>query len=209
MTDTTTDPTEAGVTAAFAEMTRRFGALAQITREDARALVDAAITDMQAESERQAHEIRRLQNNEVNDCDLLGVHEREIDRLRTLNAKLEAEIERLRERLGPRGLVVAMIDGAGHYVNETVAAELDHLRVALTDLVADFVNPGDGGPFEDGEVPALDRARAILGGTETQQLAPDDSDAEIEQLRGRMVTTWGPAERAEVARRAVSGEEGR
>ena len=38
------------------------------------------------------------------------------------------EIERLRERLGPRGLEVVMIDGAGHYVNEKVKAEIERLR---------------------------------------------------------------------------------
>jgi phosphopantetheine adenylyltransferase len=38
------------------------------------------------------------------------------------------EIERLRERLGPRGLEVVMIDGAGHYVNEKVKAEVERLR---------------------------------------------------------------------------------
>jgi hypothetical protein len=35
-----------------------------------------------------------------------------------------AEIERLRERLGPRGLEVVMIDGTGHYVSAAVAAKL-------------------------------------------------------------------------------------
>lgn len=35
-----------------------------------------------------------------------------------------AEIERLRERIGPRGLEVVMIDGTGHYVSEAVAKEL-------------------------------------------------------------------------------------
>lgn len=38
------------------------------------------------------------------------------------------EIERLRERLGPRGLEVIEIDGAGHYVNEKVKAEIERLR---------------------------------------------------------------------------------
>lgn len=33
---------------------------------------------------------------------------------------------------------------------------------ALDDLVKECVNPGDGGPFEAGEWPALDRARAAL-----------------------------------------------
>lgn len=33
---------------------------------------------------------------------------------------------------------------------------------ALIDLTAAFVNPGDGAPFESGEVPELDRARAAI-----------------------------------------------
>jgi hypothetical protein len=42
------------------------------------------------------------------------------------------EIERLRERLGPRGLEVIMIDGAGHYVNEKVKAEIERLRALVS-----------------------------------------------------------------------------
>lgn len=38
------------------------------------------------------------------------------------------EIARLRERLGPRGLEVVMIDGIGHYVNAKVKAEIERLR---------------------------------------------------------------------------------
>lgn len=48
-----------------------------------------------------------------------------------IQAAIEAtgtEIGRLRERLGPRGLEVVMIDGAGHYVNEKVKAEIERLR---------------------------------------------------------------------------------
>lgn len=41
------------------------------------------------------------------------------------------ENRRLRERLGPRGLEVVEIDGAGHYVNEKVKAEIDALRHAV------------------------------------------------------------------------------
>ena len=40
------------------------------------------------------------------------------------------ELEMLRERLGPRGLEVVEIDGAGHYVNEKVKAEIERLRGA-------------------------------------------------------------------------------
>ena len=37
------------------------------------------------------------------------------------------------------------------------------LRRALATLVEESVNPGDGGPYEDGEWPALDAARRALG----------------------------------------------
>ena len=40
----------------------------------------------------------------------------------------EAELARLRKRVGPRGLEVVMIDGVGHYVSEAVAKELARLR---------------------------------------------------------------------------------
>lgn len=39
------------------------------------------------------------------------------------------EIERLRERCYPDAVV--MIDGVGHYVNETVKAEIERLRDAI------------------------------------------------------------------------------
>lgn len=42
--------------------------------------------------------------------------------------ELRIEVERLRERLGPRGLEVVMIGDTGHYVNETIKAEIDGLR---------------------------------------------------------------------------------
>ncbi len=50
--------------------------------------------------------------------------------------RAEAENERLRERLGPRGLEVVEINGAGHYVNERVKAEIDRLRAALAQIHA-------------------------------------------------------------------------
>lgn len=49
---------------------------------------------------------------------------------------LETENRMLRERLGPRGLEVVMIDGRGHYVNEAVKAEIERLRA---DIPADVV----------------------------------------------------------------------
>lgn len=42
-----------------------------------------------------------------------------------------AENQRLRDRLGPRGLEVVFINGSGHYVNEDVKAEIDRLRDLL------------------------------------------------------------------------------
>lgn len=44
------------------------------------------------------------------------------------------EIRRLRERLGPRGLEVVEIDGAGHYVNEKVKAEIARLRSVIQNI---------------------------------------------------------------------------
>jgi hypothetical protein len=41
---------------------------------------------------------------------------------------LLSEVRMLRERLGPRGLEVVVIDGAGHYVNKKVKAEIERLR---------------------------------------------------------------------------------
>lgn len=48
--------------------------------------------------------------------------------------EVTAEIKRLRERLGPRGLEVVFIDGAGHYVNEKVKAEIERLRAVVGEL---------------------------------------------------------------------------
>lgn len=45
--------------------------------------------------------------------------------------ELMEENRRLRERLGPRGLEVVEIDGAGHYVNEKVKAEIEQLRSTI------------------------------------------------------------------------------
>jgi hypothetical protein len=48
-------------------------------------------------------------------------------------AAKDAEIERLCERLGPRGLVVVNIGPAGHYVSEAVAAHIERLTRELSD----------------------------------------------------------------------------
>jgi hypothetical protein len=75
--------------------------------------------------------------------------------------QLLAENERLRERLGPRGLEVVMIGDRGHYVNETVKRELESLRLQLAtekEITANLAwaveHPvrasGQGHPKEDG-----------------------------------------------------------
>ncbi len=46
--------------------------------------------------------------------------------LRAELAEAKQEIDRLRERLGPMGLVVVEINGSGHYVSEIVA---DHIAL--------------------------------------------------------------------------------
>jgi hypothetical protein len=58
----------------------------------------------------------------------------EIARLEARGAELETENTRLRERLGPHGLVVVMVDGVGHYVNEAVAAEIDRLPARIAEI---------------------------------------------------------------------------
>ena len=60
------------------------------------------------------------------------------------------EIERLRERLGPRGLEVVEIDGVSHYVNEAVKAEIERLR----DLLRRAVSYGNIEPQLDIEIAA-------------------------------------------------------
>jgi hypothetical protein len=61
------------------------------------------------------------------------VHEAEIRRLAIECGQAKDEIKRLRERLGPVGLEVVEIDGAGHYVNEKVKAEIERLTAQLPD----------------------------------------------------------------------------
>jgi len=54
--------------------------------------------------------------------------------VKKLRADLDAaneEVEKLRERLGPHGLVVVDIDKTGHYVSEKVADEITRLRTDL------------------------------------------------------------------------------
>jgi hypothetical protein len=77
---------------------------------------------------------------------------------------LPAENERLRGELAERDR------GAARLISEnaSLSARNADLEQALRDLVAAFVNPGDGGEFEAGEVPVLDKARALIAGTEAQ-----------------------------------------
>ncbi len=46
------------------------------------------------------------------------------------------EIERLRERLGPLGLEIVMVDGAGHYVNTKVKSKIEQLHAHNAELLA-------------------------------------------------------------------------
>lgn len=65
-----------------------------------------------------------------------------------------------------RDLYAAMDDDAN---------SIEKLTTALRNLVNETVNPGDGGPYEDGEWPALDAARRTLGiltFAETQAACP-------------------------------------
>lgn len=49
------------------------------------------------------------------------------------------------------------------YLNRPALTERERRLVdVLQRLASAFVNPGDGAPFEDGEVPELDDARALL-----------------------------------------------
>lgn len=50
--------------------------------------------------------------------------------------ELRVEVERLRERLGPRGLEVVMIGDTGHYVNEAIKTEINGLRSIVYHNVA-------------------------------------------------------------------------
>ena len=43
--------------------------------------------------------------------------------------------------------------------------QAERLKAALADLVPCVLNPGDGGEFEDGELPPLDEAKAALAET--------------------------------------------
>jgi len=76
-----------------------------------------------------------------------------------------------RDTLKKQGVQVSMITGEKEEALTLKKAEkeIEHLRqqrdellAALERVVEDWVNPGDGGAFEDGEMPALDIARAAI-----------------------------------------------
>lgn len=113
-------------------------------------------------------------------------------------AELLEENRRLRERLGPRGLEVVMIDGAGHYVNEKVKAEIEALRHAvqmasrLADTVDEFaINP------KGGKMAAIAyRLCARLIREKVVRNAPTDFGQENEHLRDllRRAASYGGIE---------------
>ena len=51
-----------------------------------------------------------------------------------------AEIKRLKDRLGPRGLEVVVINGVGHYANTAVKAEIERLRGVLRKIYEQYDN---------------------------------------------------------------------
>jgi len=92
---------------------------------------EKAASDMVAEIERQAAEIRQKRNNEINDCDLLGVHEREIERIRGHMKERDAEIERLRDLVECKNCM--------EYAHRVLAAEKarnDRLGILNSELIA-------------------------------------------------------------------------
>lgn len=72
-------------------------------------------------------------NRLVTRCDLWAG---DMSSAATALSQQAAEIERLRERLGPHGLVVVTIGEVGHYVNEAVAAEIERLKAGQVKLIA-------------------------------------------------------------------------
>lgn len=71
-----------------------------------------------------------------------------------------AEIERLRRRLGPLGLVVVEIGEAGHYVNERVAAEIGRLRDDLSQALRQWRMYAES--HEEVDLEHDDNAEALL-----------------------------------------------
>lgn len=82
--------------------------------------------------------------------------------------KVPAEtIYRLRDKVSDPDNHQTITVGADILFEMCVELELrrhDHTKIkqALQSLADAFVNPGDGAPFEDGEVPALDEVRRLL-----------------------------------------------
>jgi hypothetical protein len=66
----------------------------------------------------------------------------------------------------------------------------DAVAGALRKLVSQCVNPGDGGPFEQGEWPALDEARAVLSGGAATPTAPVMWVCLVGDLADRRIRAW-------------------
>lgn len=114
------------------------------------------------------------------------------------DAELLEENRRLRERLGPRGLEVVEIDGAGHYVNEKVKAEIEVLRHAiqmasrLANAIDEMaINPKGG---KMASIAYHNCARLIRD--KIVRNTPTDSGQEVEHLRGllRRAASYGGIE---------------
>jgi hypothetical protein len=75
---------------------------------------------------------------------------------------MRALIERLRDHRSSAYMCQDCYDA----VMDEGADAIEDLLAALEALVGAFRNPGDGGEFEDGEVPALDAARAAIAKAE-------------------------------------------
>lgn len=67
----------------------------------------------------------------MTESEYVRVIENDAKDIRAELAAANAELVKLRERLGPRGLVVVEIGEAGHYVSVKVAAEIERLRAEL------------------------------------------------------------------------------
>lgn len=59
---------------------------------------------------------------------------------------------------------------------ERIRDAAEDMLAALKGLAAAFVNPYDGSPFEVGEVPELDAARAAIAKAEGRSTPSDDPD---------------------------------
>ncbi len=95
----------------LAQENERLTEIVKITKERYRQF-DAENGQLQARIRELEAEVRRLQNNEVNDCDLLGMHERRIAELEAecaaIRAKTIEECDRVAQRYGLHNLATAV-----------------------------------------------------------------------------------------------------